>query len=696
MPITITRKTTKTNIIRHLLLFVALICFIECQKKIDEQLEREITEILDRGDMIDLNCDIHFDHIISILNDEEIKKFNADTLIFKITVVIYLKITIHCIDFPKEKLNHILDVIICNITRKTENEHNNMVFKDTIPYLIGIYSTLKDNDFENFNKKIIPIAKKIISEEKNENEMKTIRECFIKFTILSGDDNFFYNLANNIELKELFITIVNEYTKKENNITEIENYKQLILNILEFPRFKMKDKFINQKNVYFKIIDSFLKCYIENIKNGIFMDDIKKIKLLYFFLDQLLKKDYYLKNITDFDNLTDIFNEIAEIERYIAKERFIIFNFTLEFYILSLNIINEKFDKITTNLEENLEQLIEIIRKFEINSENYQSYQINYNLIERYLCNLEISFEKKILKNIKKTFENYIEKIVLFKLEEINYNITEIYKYDYLKNFLSKDHQILEKYNLKKKINDDAKIKLEEYFNAPEDPKLSDKDIFFMEFVFVYDFVDISVKRTRELLLDLILRYDYKIYKYNYDVKDLEFFIFLIFSFGHIIENVKLHQNMTNYFFEKINLKNDIKYLEKQFIIKFMNVLKESKYKILKNLENLYNKEDFKKIMIELIENLKKLDKFYDNERKNYPEFVYEAYNNFKEIFYYDCNGEILNNNEKEKNKYWQETEIRKDIHMHFKKVFPSLNNEYEYENELETKQKKQRLDKSN
>ena len=113
----------------------------------------------------------------------------------------------------------------------------------------------------------------------------------------------------------------------------------------------------------------------------------------------------------------------------------------------------KKFGEIIGNLEKNLQLLIKNINDYIINSDSDKFHQTNYNTIENYLYNSNINFEndnfnnQELVKEIKKTFENYIEKIVLFKLEKISYNITEIYKCDYLKNFLSKDHKILEKYN---------------------------------------------------------------------------------------------------------------------------------------------------------------------------------------------------------------------------------------------------------
>ena len=68
------------------------------------------------------------------------------TITFKLTKVIYLKIILSRIDFPKEKINFILDVIMLNLTRKTENEHNNWAFKYTILHLIGIYINGENSD----------------------------------------------------------------------------------------------------------------------------------------------------------------------------------------------------------------------------------------------------------------------------------------------------------------------------------------------------------------------------------------------------------------------------------------------------------------------------------------------------------------------------------------------------------------------
>ena len=113
----------------------------------------------------------------------------------------------------------------------------------------------------------------------------------------------------------------------------------------------------------------------------------------------------------------------------------------------------KKFGEIIGNLEKNLQLLIKNINDYIINSDSDKFHKTNYTTIENYLYNSNINFEndnfnnQELVKEIKKTFENYIEKIVLFKLEKISYNITEIYKCDYLKNFLSKDHKILEKYN---------------------------------------------------------------------------------------------------------------------------------------------------------------------------------------------------------------------------------------------------------
>ena len=128
--------------------------------------------------MIDFNNNIHFNYIISMINNEEIKSlenFN-NTLTFKLTNVICKKIIHSRLDFPKKEINLILYLIMFNITRKAKNEYNNWAFKYTILHLIGIYinGENSDSNLENFNENIIQIAKEIIYEEENESKKKNL------------------------------------------------------------------------------------------------------------------------------------------------------------------------------------------------------------------------------------------------------------------------------------------------------------------------------------------------------------------------------------------------------------------------------------------------------------------------------------------------------------------------------------------
>ena len=79
----------------------------------------------------------------------------------------------------------------------------------------------------------------------------------------------------------------------------------------------------------------------------------------------------------------------------------------------------------------------------------------------------------------------------------------------------------------------------------------------------------------------------------------------------------------------------DLKDFKKLFIIKFINIIKKSNLKILENLEKLLN-EEFKVLMINLIDNFKKLDIFFDIETNNNPEFRKTVYYDFTQyIFFY-------------------------------------------------------------
>ena len=102
------------------------------------------------------------------------------------------------------------------------------------------------------------------------------------------------------------------------------------------------------------------------------------------------------------------------------------------------------------------------------------------------------------------------------------------------------------------------------------------------------------------------------------------------------------------------------------YIVKLIYSIKESKYKIFKNLEKLFNEEDFERIMLNLIDNFRKLDEFYNtNKINNHSEFKRTVYKDFMEIFSDKYEIDILKSNKRIKISFWQATDIIKEIHKY-------------------------------
>ena len=651
MPITITRKTTKTNIIRHLLLFVALICFIECHKKTDKQLEREILEIFNHGDRIDFSCDIHFNHIISMINNEEIKKFNADTLTVKLTKVIYVEIIKFYTNFPKKKIIPILDLIMYNITRGTESEYNNKFFQDAILYLIGIYINCENSDsnFDNFNEKIIPIAEEIIKE----NKIQILRKYIICFILVSKDKNFFSNLTNNKKLRELFINIVNRYISIE---TDEHNGNHLYtLLIFKFKNFYTELNINNNKSlkiVYFDIVDRFLNYYNKNLNN--------KTCYIYFefFLD-IFNRIFYNEEIQKIDlgKFMEFFEKIADIEINLAKDKltiltFFIINYYFDFIPIDRNEhLIEFYKKFVTKVEE----LLDIISNYEINMKNNNFHIKNYSKINiEYYNRMEkkVFYNQDIEEKIIYTLQEYGNKIILFELKKIGYNVTKIRNNIVLNNFLHKQTSIYGINNLKKIFKDKVTEILKDQEQS-ENINLSNEEKIFLEFVFVYDFFDMDDEKNKDLILEMLKSYNNKILKSGNNVKDLEFLIILIFSNTNLLDYLNMDietkenflKNVNKFIFEKeIDIfieKEKIKNLEKKekgkeseklFIIKFKNIIIDKDLKIIKNLEKFLNEEIFMRIMLNFIDNLKKLDDFYLSESNDYSKSRENAFKNYIDI----------------------------------------------------------------
>ena len=710
MQISSIEQTKTTHIIRHLLLFVVLIVFsFSTLDKTNVNLNK--TSYFDKLMKADLNF-LENEHLYEKFSSklenedlESLENFNQ-TFTYKIIQKIYIKIkNPHYDNISMKEINKILDIIIKKISEISEHNIHNEFFNGSIIYLIGIYSSYKNNDFnfENFNQKIIPIINKIIYIENyeynnvmfNMKKYNFINNCIKLFIILVKSNNFFFNLAKNIKLKELFIKTINEYISFEMD----DNYMNYIFLIDNFLYFYGLDG-INNDNyhgkVYFEIIDCFLEYYVKIYNYETLYN--RSSLLMQIFLNILFLNKYYLKNITNLDILANTFEKIADIELNITRNEhkkisiFIIFFYTS--VLPNYNVENnEKIEEIILIVETNIEKLLDKISTYKIKSQNYNFHKINYSVINQYLYHMNINFENdnfnnsKLAKKIQKTFENYLEKIVLFELGKIGYNITEIHKNYILKSFLSKDNKILENYNLKNKFNDEIIKIFKKFYKTPEDQEileniyLINENKNFLEFVFFYEFIDINNLETRNLLLEF-LKIDYeKFSKIAKNVEDFEIFIILCCTITNLVKKFNMDIIFENNLLEKLNkllaFENEIQEFlnvhdEKDFkklsIVKFINAIKKSKLKILENLEEL-NEENFKILMNNFIDNFRKLDVFYDTETNNNSEFrkIYNDFNN--SIFYHK-----IMNDDNIPTFYWSKTEIRGEIYKYFEDIF-FLNN---------------------
>lgn len=83
-------------------------------------------------------------------------------------------------------------------------------------------------------------------------------EFIYYFRSFTKNNNFFINLVKNVELKKLFINIINEYIILEIDEKYMDNYLYLIQNFLNHYDLADIDKNDTHKKVYFEIIDCFL------------------------------------------------------------------------------------------------------------------------------------------------------------------------------------------------------------------------------------------------------------------------------------------------------------------------------------------------------------------------------------------------------------------------------------------------------
>ena len=638
-------KTKTTHIIRHFILFVGFISFVTSTinvSNVNSNLKKDI--ILEKLIIEDLNFledQYLFKKISYNLENQKLEKienFN-ETFIYKFIEKVYLKV----IDpnykiISIKEINEILNIIVIKVSENQENNINNMFFNETILNLIGIYSNYKLNDFNhgNFNKNIIPIINKILNNRNNiflynSPKNKFLKNSIIKFKIFTENNNFFFNLEKNKELKKIFINIINEYINflvKEK--IDICNYIIVIENFLNFYGFEDIYKNDSYKKVYFEIIDCFLEYFSKNLNIKSF--NTGNIIFIQIFLDRLFLSPFYLENITDSDTLTNTFDKIANFELNMAKNRVNrVSLYTIVFYFKYISKIpKEKNSKIIQIFIVNIENFLKLIN----NSENFINNESSFYVINRILYDSNINFEKgnlncpELAKKIENTLKKYINKIVLLELKKHKYKVTELDDNYIIRTFLQSSDINLEKF-----ISNEALKQIEQLPETPEMHELSEKHLFtildknlFIN-VFKHEFIDLDEIKNRDLVKKFLENY-YNILKSANDIIDFEFYIVLGLYIKNSSEKLDIDINIKNNSYEKVDkltfeteleefiIKGNGVDFKKLFIVKFINMLKESDLNILYNFE-VSDKENFKNFMINIIDNFRKLDKFFNTETNN-------------------------------------------------------------------------------
>ena len=727
-----------TNTMKNLFLFVLLIGFVTSTSNttdINPNLNGDIIlEKLNSGDLSVLKNENFFSNFKSIIEKEkneimEKKSFNdfEKTFIYKIIKIIEFKIIIFYYYNPSIsmiEMNEMLKLSIENMNELSElNIYNNTFYNKTIFHITKIYCIIENIDlnFISFDEKIIPIIYKIIENNPSLKE-EFFQDMIDFFRFFYVEGIFSGKLANNEKLNE-FINIINKYI----NFLIVENdFKKISTFICYFYNYR-NQKFILKNSycmkVLLKLMDKYFQCLKENID---FYDLQKNIDFYvnHTFETNITKKFLikYLRNTSyfetkDLDTLSNIFNNIVDIEIYINKGTSFLYLFTIEFYIEYITTISEenkeKNSKLIEIFEKNVNKFITSINSLQIDVKNYDYYIKRYNYISNngynYIskikkclenfdpeCKNFTSYNSELIKNIIITLNIYIEKIVLSELELIDYDITKIHKRYLLKDFLSLGPKELEKFEFK--LVKDRALKIIKEFNKTSGLKeLS--DVKFLEFVFLFELINMDIEENRNLVFKFFDNYSEKISKFDYNAKDCEFFIFLFFPIMNIVEKLHMDDNIRKKYLEKLNKllsfdteiqefikKKDGKEFEKLYIVKFINAIINSDLKIFEKLEKL-NEEKFKVLIINLIDNFRKLDKFYDTETNNNPEFR-KIYNDFKNnIFYYKIEKKWSENYLDEiPIFYWHETQIRREIYEHFENIF--IFNSSDSENKFLSQQK--------
>lgn len=672
MQITNIELIKPTNLIRYMLLFIVLISFctltldetnvntnetISYKKILSEDLN--VLKDIDFFNYLSLTIEFEKNVIIEKKSLEDFKKTLIYKLVFEINSMV---ITSNFKNVPIKEINKILDILLNQINNFLEIDSTENDLKMTILSILEIYI--------NFE-----------SERKNYNDYNSL---IFFLTNRKNLDFFLINLSENEKLKKVIFNIIASYKLQINKKISLDYETIILKNLFDNPVLEIIKNNDSCKKVFFQIIDCFFKHFVLILNTGNLTFRINDV--IKCFLDKFFKNPFYLKNLDNKEILLNILKKIEDVK---------LDNNVNELDVLFLDIKKLYSQDILINSEdnddENICKVIKIIEKkikdfiIKINSKNDNILQKIYYLLY-FFIDSTLNFEKGQFNNqnlinlIKNSLDKYINMITESNFEDYKLNSKEINVYLKKVILLFYYNIDFERFNSKNKLNDIIMKVLEQSSKKIENQKLLEnnnlkiKDKNLIKFVFEYELININEEKTRNLLLEFLENYKNNIIKSITNVKNIELFIILTFNIVNLANKLDEVQSSKNNFLEKINIlifereiqefidNKDFTKLKKLFIVKFINVIKESEYKILENLEKLY-KENFKNFMINFIDNFKKLDKFYNTKNNNHSEFKRTVYKDFMEIFYFEIEKEsyedIKNNIPRI---YWSENIIREEI----------------------------------
>jgi len=468
--------------------------------------------------------------------------------------------------------------IVINLFSKSNTEQTNITSIN--PKIDTTIQIIKKNFFDGSFKEAIDNLNSLIEE----NSAETLKSIKYQLLILKAD--FFLNLRKIEEFKKLLLHIETEYQselQQDNNI----KFKELKLTLLSLEKHKNFFDFANKL-----ILETPNSKPIEHLEIMYYLNngDIKKAKEIF---------DKEIKN-------TKYRNKLLLMGGHIYSKLYEISNYNKDFFDIADNYYREALEVENLSFLEKLQ-----IQGF------YTSYLLNNNF------NGKIS--KKDLIFSVKDYKNSLETVL--KAEEYfdeNYINIIIENYIYTLAYLGLEEEYKKLYEGKK-----DKLSIKHYIqycgvkNIPLNHEFIQKEILqnnsINDLLTYTSLIFNSSNENIEKIVNFLQKNNNFLYKYG----------FILYSYikGKILLNLQIEENIKRYL--KENKSNDINILL-AYIEQVYSEKKQIDNDDIKHLIELAkNENNFKFIILDVIEILKKI-----NKRKEYLDIALSKQNIFSSIIF--------------------------------------------------------------